>query len=307
MFEQRIYGRAKEQFVRSDGKTVRLGYGYLVESAGFSKVGSAVNDMVGEFPTQLVDGFGMLPVILVKKAFATDKGEAQLIQQTVQIESDRPYALTHQMIADPESVTSLIQRPDLWMNVYFAAEEYDWGTISLPSTNSIPAGNNVPTAPLSNVLAYFGMGTQTFVTLLCSLFDAIRSSKVYTVVVFLDNMQDYDYWNRCLIVYIYYFMPYSMRRRLGFEDKPKENLFLRAAGFSGAFDFLTGTLLQHCQTDRKFSVAHMESLMKLDTQPLIKPDDVKSLGGRMARAHVTDYFRENYQADLPDNNDSYEF
>lgn len=90
-------------------------------------------------------------------------------------------------------------------------------------------------------------------------------------------------------------------------DKPKENLFLRAAGFSGAFDFLTGTLLQHCQTDRKFSVSHMEMLMKLDTQPLIKPDDVKSLGGRMARAHVTDYFRENYQADLPEDNDSYEF
>lgn len=90
-------------------------------------------------------------------------------------------------------------------------------------------------------------------------------------------------------------------------DKPKENLFLRAAGFSGAFDFLTGTLLQHCQTDRKFSVSHMESLMKLDTQPIIKPDDVKSLGGRIARTRVTDYFRENYQADLPENNDSYEF
>ncbi len=90
-------------------------------------------------------------------------------------------------------------------------------------------------------------------------------------------------------------------------DKPKENLFLRAAGFSGAFDFLTGTLLQHCQTDRKFSVAHMESLMKLNSLPLLKPEDVKSLGGRTARIRVTDYFRENYQADLPENNDSYEF
>lgn len=90
-------------------------------------------------------------------------------------------------------------------------------------------------------------------------------------------------------------------------DKPKENLFLRAAGFSGALDFLTGTLLQHCQTDRKFSVAHMADLMKLDSTPLLKPDDVKSLGGRMARARVTAYFRENYQADLPENNDSYEF
>lgn len=90
-------------------------------------------------------------------------------------------------------------------------------------------------------------------------------------------------------------------------DKPKENLFLRAAGFSGAFDFLTGTLLQHCQTDRKFSVAHMESLMKLDSLPLLKPDDVKSLGGRTARIRVNDYFRENYQADLPEDNGSYEF
>ena len=80
-----------------------------------------------------------------------------------------------------------------------------------------------------------------------------------------------------------------------------------SSGFSGAFDFLTGTLLQHCQTDRKFSVAHMESLMKLNSLPLLKPEDVKSLGGRTARIRVTDYFRENYQADLPENNDSYEF
>lgn len=90
-------------------------------------------------------------------------------------------------------------------------------------------------------------------------------------------------------------------------EKPRENIFLRAAGFSGAFDFLTGTLLQHCQTDRNFSVPHMESLMKLDTYPIIKTDDVKSLGGRMARARVTDYFRESYQSDLPEDNGSYEF
>lgn len=90
-------------------------------------------------------------------------------------------------------------------------------------------------------------------------------------------------------------------------DKPKENIFLRAAGFSGAFDFLTGTLLQHCQTDRKFSVSHMEYLMKLDSLPLLKPDDVKSLGGRTAKSRVTDYFRENYLADLPEDNACYEF
>lgn len=90
-------------------------------------------------------------------------------------------------------------------------------------------------------------------------------------------------------------------------DKPKENLFLRAAGYSGAFDFLAETLLQQCQTDRKFSVTHMKALMKLDSLPLIKPDDVKSLSGRMARARVTDYFMENYQADLPEDTGSYEF
>lgn len=90
-------------------------------------------------------------------------------------------------------------------------------------------------------------------------------------------------------------------------DKPKENLFLRAAGFSGAFDFLTSTLLQQCQTDRKFTIGHMESLMKLNSFPLLKTEDVKSLGGRMARARVTAYFRDNYQADLPENNDGYEF
>lgn len=90
-------------------------------------------------------------------------------------------------------------------------------------------------------------------------------------------------------------------------EKPKENIFMRAAGFSGAFDFLTGTLLQRCQTDRKFSEAHMETLMKLDSQPPLKTEEVKLLSGRLARTRVTDYFRENYQTDLPEDNDSYEF
>ncbi len=90
-------------------------------------------------------------------------------------------------------------------------------------------------------------------------------------------------------------------------DKPKENLFLRAAGFSGAFDFLVGILLQHCQNDRSFSITHMVELMKLDSQPFLVPNDVKSLDGRMARTRVTNYFRDCYQTGLPDNSDSYEF
>ncbi len=51
----------------------------------------------------------------------------------------------------------------------------------------------------------------------------------------------------------------------------------------------------------------MGELMKLESQHFLFPNDVKSLGGRMARARNTNYYRDCYQTDLPDNSDSYEF
>ena len=101
---------------------------------------------------------------------------------------------------------------------------------------------------------------------------------------------------------------YSVIRNAYHEiwDKSRENIFLRAAGFSGAYDFLTTTLLRRCQDDRKFSVSHMTELMKLGESQLLSTEDIRLLGGRAAKTRVTEYLRNCYLKDLPEN-DAYEF
>ena len=221
MFEQRIYGRARESFVRSDGVSVRLGHGYLAESSGFSRIGTRVNDMVGQFPTPLTDIFGASPTILVKKRvpFDNNGGEAALIQQTVLDAGDRASAITHQVVAMPESVTDFVRRPDLWMGIHFADGPYNWAHLTLPSTQNMPVSRTVRIESLCDVLGFFRMSSNTFVSCLCSLFDAVSAgnSNVYTVIAFSCETPNYNAWIRSLIVYIYYFLPFSMRRRLGFE------------------------------------------------------------------------------------------
>lgn len=90
-------------------------------------------------------------------------------------------------------------------------------------------------------------------------------------------------------------------------DKKIENPFLKAAGFSGAFDFLIETLIPRCQADKSFSIDHMTTLMKLDSDDLITVTDIKSLDGKTAKKKIKSFFNDNFLQDVLSSSDEYEF
>lgn len=89
-------------------------------------------------------------------------------------------------------------------------------------------------------------------------------------------------------------------------DKKSENPFMKAAGFSGAFDFLVDHLISRCQTDRNFTKQHMSDLMKLEDSYLITQTDIKSSDGKSGRKKVASFFYDLLSQDLPQNLEEYE-
>lgn len=90
-------------------------------------------------------------------------------------------------------------------------------------------------------------------------------------------------------------------------EKKTENPFIKAAGFNGAFEFLTETLIQRCQTDRNFTTDYMKKLMKLNPDTLITTSDFRNLDGKTARKNVRAFFDSLFLQDVPSTMDDYEF
>lgn len=110
-----------------------------------------------------------------------------------------------------------------------------------------------------------------------------------------------------IIVNFYSVLKETYNRANRLWDKKIENPFLKAAGFSGAFDFLMDTLIPRCQSDKNFSVNHMVSLMKLDCDDLITVSDIKSLDGKTAKKRINTFLYESFLQDVPSSSDEYEF
>lgn len=91
-------------------------------------------------------------------------------------------------------------------------------------------------------------------------------------------------------------------------ENKSENPFIKGAGFNGAFEFLTETLIPKCQADKKFSISHIKSLMKIESDDyLLSTQDLKSLDGKTARKSVKSFFNDNYLKSIPSSSDEYEF
>ncbi|MDE6004723.1 MAG: DGQHR domain-containing protein [Oscillospiraceae bacterium] len=78
----------------------------------------------------------------------------------------------------------------------------------------------------------------------------------------------------------------------GLWDKKKENIFFKASGFSGAFEFLALTLLPRCNLDKNFKKDRMRELMNLKDVDLITMSELKNLEGKSAKKSVTTFFNK---------------
>jgi DGQHR domain-containing protein len=67
-----------------------------------------------------------------------------------------------------------------------------------------------------------------------------------------------------------------------------KNVFMYAAGFSGAIDFLRTRILHACASKKSFTIKTMTELISLEGDTLIFQDEIKGLGGKDAPKHVFD-------------------
>ncbi len=85
-----------------------------------------------------------------------------------------------------------------------------------------------------------------------------------------------------------------------------KNPFLKAVGFNGGIDYLTGTLIVKCAEHKSFTVHTMKSIMGLERNELLIWGDMKGLDRNTARKKVKEYLEYNLLNSLPEQHE-YEF
>lgn len=85
-----------------------------------------------------------------------------------------------------------------------------------------------------------------------------------------------------------------------------KNPFLKAAGFNGAIDFLTSSLIQRCAEKGSFSVETISKIISFESEDILTWDDLKGLDGKTSRKKVKDALEANLRKGLPAQ-DKYEF
>ena len=82
-----------------------------------------------------------------------------------------------------------------------------------------------------------------------------------------------------------------------FYDKQKiwtsktKNPFLKAAGFNGAIDFLTASLIQRCAEKGSFSIDTMSKIISFESEDILTWEDLKGLDGKTSRKNMVLFFR----------------
>lgn len=118
------------------------------------------------------------------------------------------------------------------------------------------------------------------------------------------NLSSLDYQIQAILNYFIAIKSYYDNLEL-WNSKSK-NPFFKSAGFNGAVDYLTSTLLMKCAESRSFSVNTFKELLHLDPDALLVHDDIKSLDGKTARKRIADYLRSYLISALPEQHE-YEF
>lgn len=118
------------------------------------------------------------------------------------------------------------------------------------------------------------------------------------------NLRSLDFQSQAVLNYFIAIKSYYERDKLW--DKKTSNPFFRGAGFNGAIDYLTSTLLMKCAETQSFKVKTFKELLHLDSDDLLVNENIKQLDGKSARKKVTDYLKSHLVSTLPEQ-DEYEF
>ncbi len=92
----------------------------------------------------------------------------------------------------------------------------------------------------------------------------------------------------------------------GLWEYKAKNPFIKAAGFNGAVDFLTTSLIQRCAEKGSFTVETMTNIISFEKDDILTWDDLKGLDGKTSRKKVKDALEANLLKSLPEK-EQYEF
>ena len=220
MIEQCIYSRADAGYINANGQQIRAGYGRIAYTLGYPDFGGIPDQFVASYRNDIPDASGKMPSVFSMFEVDTNAGLTHVLQlNTPPLHGDASSAhIAHQYVASgDESITAMIRNPFDWMQIHFQKErKIPIQRVLVPTEKLQPEHRFVP-GTLSEVLQYFGMAWQTFEMLLSSLFVSVNSATTATIVLVDDKRPDYETWVRRLIVHIYLFLPFEMRRKAGFE------------------------------------------------------------------------------------------
>jgi DGQHR domain-containing protein len=87
-----------------------------------------------------------------------------------------------------------------------------------------------------------------------------------------------------------------LKKKYGEKWAARENVFMFAAGFMGAMDFLKLKLITYCNNKGSFTDATIAAALSLDPSNLILQDETKGMGGNDAAKLVYDRLVEVFKA-----------
>lgn len=164
--------------------------------------------------------------------------------------------------------------------------------------------NDSPESPYYRNIKYpgaqHGVGVIDLSTVVSALKPHLLPSGVFATV----NLHSLDYQRQAVVNYFRAIRWFYERD--GIWTNKSKNPFFKSAGFNGAIDYLTGTLLIRCAESRAFTEKAFRDLLRLDEAPLLLHETIKTLDGKTARRRVADYLHTHLLSNLPQQ-DEYEF
>jgi DGQHR domain-containing protein len=145
-----------------------------------------------------------------------------------------------------------------------------------------------------------GSGMVDLATVVSSLKIAIEKKGVFHNIG-LNNLE-----NQKRVILNYFTAIHNAYHSEKLWNNKSKNPFLSSAGFFGAMEALTSTLLTKCSERKSFTSETFSSLLGLDQRNLLIKSDFKEIEGKTRRTAIKEYLLESLTYSLPGESE-YEF
>lgn len=164
--------------------------------------------------------------------------------------------------------------------------------------------NENPESPYYQAIKYPGAARGAGIIDLSAIVSSLKAHLTPEGAFARNNLRSLNYQKQTVLNYFQAIRYYYDKQ--GIWTNRGKNPFLRSAGFYGAIDYLTSTLLSKCADKKSFTENSFREILSLDAFDLLVNEDIKQLDGKTARKHIAEYLNRHQQSSLPEQED-YEF